>query len=129
MICRCICKLSVFRVVSILQRVSVVVSFPVHFICLFFFFFLPSLLSFVSSCCAGFYNAFRKRWAFSIKGFNGDESFGRYRMYYDTAKPFSDIRYTASDAVNWTSTDNLDQPWIGNPDKHGPGAFPGIMEE
>ena len=61
-----------------------------------------------------FKDPFRKRWVFSIKGYESEtnEVYGRHRMYWDTltADPFAeDVHWSDREPVLWAAADSLDQ--------------------
>lgn len=61
-----------------------------------------------------FKDPFRRRWVFSIKGYESEPNqlYGRHRMYWDTLTddPFADdVEWTNSGPVLWAAADSLDQ--------------------
>ena len=55
-----------------------------------------------------FYNAFRKRWVFSIRG--QVPGFDRVRLYYEHADWIRASQFAPSDPVLWAASDRLDEP-------------------
>jgi hypothetical protein len=59
---------------------------------------------------------FRKRWVYSIKGYQHDAlaEFGRHRMYWETPDEdaFGNYSWEYTDPVYWAAADTLDQPGV-----------------
>ena len=60
---------------------------------------------------------FRKRFVFSIKGYNAamNDVFGRHRLYWESPDfdPFgAGVAWGAADPVVWAAADTLDQPAV-----------------
>jgi hypothetical protein len=57
-----------------------------------------------------FYNPFRRRWVYSLRGESGAGGLGRHRRYWETPDLYANVSWRKDEPVVWTNADDAD-PW------------------